>query len=200
MKDEALLAEYRVESNPLSKIGFDFLGVKADWYRVHINGNDVQVSISHELGDIHLCANIILSDTLGRVPTYAECLEIKDIFFEEDEVMVFGISRNSLMNMTVTNSWAMHMYKYVGPMPPIQKIMEIDNYKVDGDYRITKGKGWGWHFVRICGDHYPDMDEIRQIKDKYAPYMDVAVFLIKGAVILFNNSKDGIKFNRQIMK
>lgn len=104
------------------------------------------------------------------------------------------------MNMIVSNPWTIHMYKYNGPMPPVKKIMEIDHYKVDGDYKITKGKGWGWHFIRVCGEHYPDMDEIQNIKKKYAPDSDVAIFLIKDAVIMFSNLKSGIMFNFHMMK
>lgn len=200
MKDKALLAEYRIEGNPLSKAGFAALGLTNDHYKIPINGNNCIVIVSHELGDTHLSASVAISETVGRIPSYAECLKIKDIFFEENEMVVFGISKKILMNMVITNSWAMHMYQYDGPMPPVKKVMEINNYKVDGDYKITKGDVCGWSFVRICGEHYPDMDEICSIKKKYAPDRDVAVFLIKDAVILFSNHKTGITFHKQTMK
>lgn len=200
MKDKALLAKYRIEGDKITKAGLDALGISNDHYLVPMNGNRCKVVISNALGDVHISSCVELTDTLGRLPNYEECLKIKDIFFEEDEIIVFGISRESMMNMIVSNPCVIHMYKYNGPMPPVEKIMEIDHYKVDGDYKITKGKGWGWYFVRILGDHYPDMDEIRSIKAKYAPDRDVAVFLIKDAVILFSNPKSGISFHFHTMK
>jgi len=200
MKDKALLAKYRIEGEPISKAGFDALGITNDHYLITVNGNQYRVIVTDVRGDTHLSVSVALSEKVVRVPTYVECLLIKEIFFEEDEKLVFGISRNPLTNMTVSNSFTMHMYKYDGPMPPIEKVIEIDDYKVDGDFKITRGKGWGWQFVRICGDHYPDMDEIRSIKAKYAPDRDVAVFLIKDAVILFSNPKSGITFNFHTIK
>ena len=200
MKEKALLAKYRIEGDEFSRAGFAALGISNDHYLIPINGNRCKIIISDELADTHLSVSVAITETLSRIPTYAECLLIKEIFFEEDEILVFGISRNRLINMIVSNPRAMHMYKYDGPMPPVEKIMEIDDYKVDGDYKITKGKGWGWNFIRILGEHFPDMDEICNIKAKYAPDRDVAVFLIKEAVILFSNPKNGIRYHRQIMK
>ena len=199
MKDKALLAKYRTKE-PVSEGLFKAIGVNNDQYLIPINGNQCKVIISDELGDIHLSASVGIPGTLMRLPSYGELLIIKDMFFEEDENLVFGISRNLLMNMTVTNPFTMHIYKYDSLIPPLEKVMEIDDFKVDGDYKITKGKGWGWQFVRIMGDHFPDMDEIRNIKDKYAYDRDVAVFIIKDAVILFSNPKNGICYHRQVMK
>lgn len=199
MKDKALLAKYRTKE-PVSESLFQTIGVNNDQYLIPINGKQCKVIISDELGDIHLSASVGIPGKLMRLPSYGELLIIKDMFFEEDENLVFGISKNLLMNMTVTNPFAMHLFKYDGPMPPSEKVMEIDDFKVDGDFKITRGKGWGWQFVRILGDHYPDMDEIRRIKNKYAPDRDVAVFLLKDMVILFSNPKEGIHYHRQVMK
>lgn len=200
MKEKALLAKYRIEGEPIANKGFAALGLTADWYEIPINGNRCKVSISHEFGDTHLCTSVILPSGRGRLPTYEECLKIKDFFFEENEMLVFGLSKNLLMNITVTNPFAMHIYAYDGKMPPVQKIMEIDDYKVDGDYKIKKDNRWGWNFVKISGDKYPDMEEICSLKMKYSPNRDVAVFLIKGAVIMFSNPKEGIIYHRLIMK
>lgn len=200
MKDKALLAKYRIEGEPISKAGFDALGITNEHYLIPINGNLCRAIVTDVRGDIHLSVSVVLSEKVVRLPTYVECLLIKEMFFEEDEKVVFGISRNLLMNMTFSNSFTMHMYKYDGTMPPVEKIMEIDHYKVDGDYKITKGKVGGWQFVRILSNHYLDMDEIRSIKKKYAHDRDVAVFVIKDAVILFSNPKSGITFNLQTMK
>lgn len=199
MKNKALLAKYRTKE-PVSESLFQTIGVNNDQYLIPINVKQCKVIISDELGDIHLSASVGIPGKLMRLPSYGELLIIKDMFFEEDENLVFGISKKLLMNMTVTNPFAMHLFKYDGPMPPIKKIMEIDDFKVDGDFKITRGKGWGWHFVRICGEHYPNMDEICNIKEKYASDRDVAVFLIKDAVILFSNPKSGITFNFHTMK
>lgn len=200
MKDANELAKYRIKGPKISKQGFDLLGIKSDFYRIPINGNHCTVSITKELGDIHVSASVILSENVQRIPNYAELLEIKDIFFDENETIVFGISKNILMNMTITNPSVLHMYIYTEQKPPIDKIIQIDHCKKDEDYKITKGKGWGWEFVKITGGHYPDMDELRRFKEKYMGQKDVAVFLINGAVILFHNPKNGITFHKMTMK
>ena len=200
MKDNALLAKYRIEEDEQTKKRFEPLGLCSEQYLIPIDGNECKVIITREFGCEHFSASIRITESVIRVPNYDECLKIKEVLFEENETIVFGITRNRLMNMTVTNPNTMHMHKYHGPMPPIEKIMEINNYKIDGDYKITKGKGWGWQFVRIIGDHYPDMNEIHSIKNKYASDRDVAVFLLKDAVILFSNPKNGISFYLHTMK
>lgn len=200
MKNKALLAQYRIEGDSFADAAFSALGITVDWYSVPLNGNSCRVSISHEFGHAHVCACVVFPEKGGRLPTYEECLKIKEIFFEEDEMLVFGLSENILMNITVSNPVAMHIYSYTGKMPPVKKIMGIDDYKVDGNYKITKGNYGGWNFVKISGDKYPDMDEICVLKNRYISQKDVAIFLIKDAVIMFSNPKEGIYFRKQIMK
>jgi len=201
MKKEALIAKYRIKDE--GNIGFNLLESmrsKPRSYIIPINGNKCKVMVSETLGVVHISASIFLSDVVARVPTYAECLIIKQILFEENENLVFGISNNPYMNYSITNPFCMHMYIYSGKMPPFEKIMAIEDYKKDGDYKIKKGNTHGWNFVRITGDYFPDMEELKVLKEKYFLQRNAAIILLQDALILLNNPKEGIVFNKMKMK
>ena len=201
MKKDALIAKYRI--NDEENIGFRLLnsiGSKPSVYIIPIYGNECKVIISETFKKVHISASISLSGGDVRVPTYAECLIIKETLFEENENLIFGFSYNPLMNYCVSNSFCMHMYIYDGKMPPIEKIMAIEDYKKDGDFKIKKGQTHGWNFVKITGDYFPDMEELKVLKEKYFSQKNAAILLIKDALILLNNPKDGISYNGYIMR
>ena len=200
MKKDAVLARYRIKDDEAIK-PLGMIGMKAESYSLPINGVDCKVIILKEFNDVHLSASIILGDGTPRFPNYGECLKIKEFLFEEDENLVFGICPNNiLLNMCISNPYAIHMYTYEGELPPIEKIKEIEDFKKDGDFKITKGRWGGWYFVKISGNYYPDMDELKSLKAKYVPNDDVAVFLIEDAVIMFRHPKNGIKFHMMTLK
>lgn len=147
MKDKALLAKYRIEDEGIGFEGLRRIGAAPQSYIIPVNGNNCKAIVSEQLGVVHISASILLSDITARVPTYAECLIIKETLFEENENLIFSISNNPFMNYTITNPFCMHMYVYNGKMPPIEKIIDIKDYKKDGDYKITKGKWGGWYFI-----------------------------------------------------
>lgn len=90
MKSKEELAKYRIKGAPLTKAGLDGLGIPNEHYMVPMNGNRCKVVISKPFGDVHISSCVELTDTLGRLPNYEECLKIKDIFFEEDEIIVLA--------------------------------------------------------------------------------------------------------------
>lgn len=87
------------------------------------------------------------------------------------------------------------MYTYEGEMPPLEKIIAIEDFKKDGDYKILKARWGGWKFVRITGEYYPSMEELQSLKEKYIQE-DVAIFLVEGAIVMLNNPKKGITFHK----
>lgn len=201
MKEKALIAKYRI--NDEENIGFKMLKsiqAEPESYIIPINGQECKVMVSESVGVVRITANILLSDVIARVPTYSELLEVKRILFEENENLIFGFSDNIYMNYVIANPYCIHLYIYEGSMPPIDKIIAMEDYKKDGDFKIKKGQTHGWNFVKITGDYFPDMEELKMLKNKYFPQKNAAVLLIKEALILLNNPKEGIIFNKQIMK
>lgn len=200
MKKEALLAKYRIKDEGVGFEALKLLGATPRSYNIPVNGNNCKVIVSEQLGVVHVSASICLSNVTARVPTYAECLIIKETLFEKKENLIFGISKNPFMNYTISNPFCIHMYVYDGKIPPIEKVIDIEAYKKDGDYQIAEGKFGDWYFVKICGKYFPDMDELKRLKEKYSPQRDVAIVLRKDAIVMLNNYKDGIVFNKMILK
>lgn len=200
MKKEALLAKYRIKDEGVGFEALKLLGAAPRSYSIPVNGNDCKVIVSEKLGVVHVTASICLSNVTARVPTYAECLIIKETLFKKEENLIFGISKNPFMNYTITNPFCIHMYVYDGKIPPIEKVIDTEDYKKDGDYQIAEGKFGDWCFVKICGKYFPDMDELKRLKEKYSPQRDVAIVLRKDAIVMLNNVKDGIVFNKMILK
>ena len=200
LRNEAEIAKYRMSENEgFAEIALKALGADPHFYGFLINGNPCKVITSNLFGAIQITAGIHLGEDIARLPTYDELLVVKETFFKEYETVIFGITKNPTINYVVANQAAIHMYEYHDKLPPIQKVMAIEEYKVDGKYHVAKGRYGGWHYVRITGRIPQFLFEIEALKQKYMPNREVAILLIKEALIMWSNPKAGIRYYHQVI-